>query len=193
MAYIGGNDSADTAHRLLEAARQANYEINIISVPKTIDNDLPYTDHCPGYGSAARFIAWATVDSTMNTISIPSHYPVKVIETMGRDAGWLAASSALGKYTEADPPHIILLPEQPFNVERFLTRVEEVYRQLGYVVVVAAEAIRDEQGQALGAAGQVGLDGAISGRTGENAAGHTSALRQARRPAAHGLEQHLAG
>jgi 6-phosphofructokinase len=158
MAYIGGNDSADTAHRLLEAARQANYEINIISVPKTIDNDLPYTDHCPGYGSAARFIAWATVDSTMNTISIPSHYPVKVIETMGRDAGWLAASSALGKYTEADPPHIILLPEQPFNVERFLTRVEEVYRQLGYVVVVAAEAIRDEQGQALGAAGQAGLD-----------------------------------
>jgi ATP-dependent phosphofructokinase / diphosphate-dependent phosphofructokinase len=158
MAYIGGNDSADTAHRLVDAARRDNYEINIISVPKTIDNDLPYTDHCPGYGSAARFIAWATVDSTMNTISIPSHYPVKVIETMGRDSGWLPAASALGKYTEADPPHIILLPEKPFNAERFLTQVEEVYRRLGYVVVVVAEAIRDEQGQPLGAAGQEGVD-----------------------------------
>jgi ATP-dependent phosphofructokinase / diphosphate-dependent phosphofructokinase len=158
MAYIGGNDSADTAHRLVQAAHQAKYEINIISVPKTIDNDLPYTDHCPGYGSAARFIAWATIDSTMNTISIPSHYPVKVIETMGRDTGWLAASSALGKYTEADPPHIILMPEHPFNADRFLTQVEAVYRQLGYVVVVAAEAIRDEQGQPLGAIGQVGVD-----------------------------------
>ncbi|HLI07319.1 MAG TPA: 6-phosphofructokinase [Ktedonobacteraceae bacterium] len=158
MAYIGGNDSADTAHRLVQAAQRANYEINIISVPKTIDNDLPYTDHCPGYGSAARFIAWATVDSTMNTISIPSHYPVKVIETMGRDTGWLAASSALGKYTEADPPHIILVPERPFNAERFLTQVEAVYRQLGYVVVVVAEAMRDEQGQPLGAIGQVGVD-----------------------------------
>ena len=158
MIYIGGNDSADTAHKLVNAALRANYEINIISVPKTIDNDLPYTDHCPGYGSAARFIAWATVDSTMNTISIPSHYPVKVIETMGRDSGWLAAASALGKYTRADPPHIILIPEKPFNADHFLTQVEEVYRRLGYVIVVAAEAIRDEQGQSLGAIGQVGVD-----------------------------------
>ena len=158
MIYIGGNDSADTAHKLVNAAQQANYDINIISVPKTIDNDLPYTDHCPGYGSAARFIAWATVDSTMNTISIPTHYPVKVIETMGRDSGWLAAASALGKYSEADPPHIILLPEQPFNDDRFLAQTEEVYRRLGYVIIVAAEAIRDEQGEALGASGQAGSD-----------------------------------
>jgi ATP-dependent phosphofructokinase / diphosphate-dependent phosphofructokinase len=158
VAYIGGNDSADTAHRLAQAAQHAGYELQAISVPKTIDNDLPFTDHCPGYGSAARFLALATLDSALNTISIPTHYPVKVIETMGRDAGWLTASAALGKRHEDDPPHILLLPEQTFEEGRFLTQVEEVYRRVGYVVIVAAETIRDEQGQALGATGQVGTD-----------------------------------
>jgi len=158
MLYIGGNDSADTAHHLAQAAQHLGYDLQTISVPKTIDNDLPFTDHCPGYGSAARFIALATIDSTMNTISIPWHYPVKVIETMGRDAGWLAASSALGKRNEIDPPHIILMPEHAFNAGRFLEQVQAVYQRLGYVIVVAAEAIRDEQGQALGVTGQVGTD-----------------------------------
>jgi len=158
LLYIGGNDSADTAHRLAQAAQQVGYDLQTISVPKTIDNDLPFTDHCPGYGSTARFIALATIDSTMNTISIPWHYPFKVIETMGRDAGWLAASSALGKRNEIDPPHIILIPEHTFNAEHFLAQVEAVYRRLGYVIVVAAEAIRDEHGQPLGAVGQVGND-----------------------------------
>src|SRR3989440_6930755 len=143
MLYIGGNDSADTAHRLAQAAQQAGYDLQTISVPKTIDNDLPFTDHCPGYGSAARFIALATLDSTMNTKSIPTHYPVKVIETMGRDAGWLAASSALGKRDEDDAPHILLLPEQRFNPQKFLQQVEEVYRRVGYVIIVTAESIRD--------------------------------------------------
>jgi ATP-dependent phosphofructokinase / diphosphate-dependent phosphofructokinase len=158
MLYIGGNDSADTAHRLSKAARQSNYELSIISVPKTIDNDLPHTDHCPGYGSAARFLALATMDSTMNTISIPWHYPVKVIETMGRDAGWLTVASALGKRDEIDPPHIILTPEHPFIADRFLAQVEDIYRRIGYVIIVAAETIRDEKGQALGTVGQVGTD-----------------------------------
>jgi len=158
MLYIGGNDSADTAHRLAQAAQHVDHDLQTISVPKTIDNDLPFTDHCPGYGSAARFIALATIDSTMNTISIPWHYPVKVIETMGRDAGWLAASSALGKRNEIDAPHIILMPEHTFNGERFLEQVEDIYRRLGYVIVVAAETIRDEHGQPLGSIGQVGTD-----------------------------------
>ena len=158
LLYIGGNDSADTSHRLVQAAWHAGYDLHVISVPKTIDNDLPYTDHCPGYGSAARFIALATMDSSLNTRSIPWYYPVKVIETMGRNAGWLAASSALGKRDESDPPHIILVPEQRFSAARFLRQVEEVYRQLGYVVVVVSESMRDEQGQALGAIGQVGTD-----------------------------------
>jgi len=158
MLYIGGNDSADTAHRLAEAAEQIGYDLSILSIPKTIDNDLPFTDHCPGYGSAARFIAQATQDSALNTISIPWHYPVKIIETMGRDAGWLTASSALGKHDESDPPHLLLLPEQPFIANRFLTQVEEVYKKLGYVIVVVAETIRDDQGQTLGSVGQVGVD-----------------------------------
>src|SRR5947209_13140977 len=158
MLYIGGNDSADTAHNLAQAAQHLGYDLQTISVPKTIDNDLPFTDHCPGYGSAARFIALATMDSAMNTITIPSHYPIKVIETMGRDAGWLAASSALGKRNEIDPPHIILMPERACNAGRFLEQVQAVYQRLGYVIVVAAEAIHDEQGQALGVTGQVGTD-----------------------------------
>ncbi len=158
MLYIGGNDSADTTHRIAEAARSLNYDLQALSIPKTIDNDLPLTDHCPGYGSAARFIAMATMDSTMNTLSMPWHYPVKVIETMGRDAGWLTAAAALGKRDERDAPHILLLPEQAFNTERYLKQVEETYRRFGYVVIVAAETLRDEQGQALGAVGQAGTD-----------------------------------
>ena len=158
LVYIGGNDSADTAHRLAQCVQQSGYDLQAISVPKTIDNDLPFTDHCPGYGSAARFIAMATMDSTLNTIAIPTHYPVKVIETMGRNAGWLAAASALGKRNEIDPPHIILMPEQPVREDRYLAQVEEVYRRLGYVIVVVSEAVRDEQGQPLGSSGQVGTD-----------------------------------
>ena len=158
VLYIGGNDSADTAHQLAQAAQHMHYNLATISVPKTIDNDLPFTDHCPGYGSAARFIAQATMDSTMNTISMPWHYPIKIIETMGRDAGWLTASSTLGKRNEDDAPHLLLLPEQRFNQTRFLTQVEAIYRRLGYVIIVAAETIRDEQGQSLGASGQVGTD-----------------------------------
>ena len=158
LLYIGGNDSADTAHRLVLTAQRMNYVLRAISVPKTIDNDLPFTDHCPGYGSAARFMALATLDSAMNTKAIPWYYPVKVIETMGRDAGWLTASSALAKHDESDPPHILLIPEQRFNADRFLRQVEEVLRREGYVVVVAAESLRDEQGQSLGAIGQVGTD-----------------------------------
>jgi len=158
MLYIGGNDSADTTHRLAQTAQYMGYDLQAISVPKTIDNDLPVTDHCTGYGSAARFIAEATRDSTMNTISIPWHYPVKIIETMGRDAGWLAASSALGKRDDVDPPHIILMPEQTFVADRFLEQVDAVHRRLGYAVVVVAETIRDEKGQSLGSVGQVGTD-----------------------------------
>jgi ATP-dependent phosphofructokinase / diphosphate-dependent phosphofructokinase len=158
LLYIGGNDSADTVLRLAVTARQMGYELQAISVPKTIDNDLPFTDHCPGYGSAARFIAMATMDSAMNTQAIPWYYPVKIIECMGRDAGWLAAAAALGKRDAGDAPHIILMPEHAFQEQRFLSRVEAVYRRVGYVVVVVAEAIHDEKGEALGAAGQVGAD-----------------------------------
>jgi ATP-dependent phosphofructokinase / diphosphate-dependent phosphofructokinase len=156
--YIGGNDSADTAHRLALAAHEANYDLRVIAIPKTIDNDLPITDHCPGYGSAARFIALATMDSALCTEAIPHHYPVKIIEVMGRDAGWLAAASALGKERPEDAPHLIYTPERPLNRERFLAAVREVYQAVGYVIVVVAETMRDDQGQPLGAIGAQGAD-----------------------------------
>ena len=156
--YIGGNDSADTALRLEKAARALDYDLRVICVPKTIDNDLPETDHCPGYGSAARFIALATMDSALCTAAIPDHYPVKFIEVMGRDAGWLAAASALGKVRDADPPHLIYFPERPLSEERFLADVRAAHGAYGYVVVVVAETVRDEQGRALGTMGSQGTD-----------------------------------
>lgn len=156
--YIGGNDSADTAHRIALAARDAAYELCVICVPKTIDNDLPGTDHCPGYGSAARFIALATMDTALCTEAIPSHYPVKIVEVMGRDAGWLAAASALGQERDADAPHLIYVPERPFVPAAFLADVRQAHRAYGYVVVVVAETVRDAAGQPLGVVGQQGED-----------------------------------
>ncbi|HEV7126135.1 MAG TPA: diphosphate--fructose-6-phosphate 1-phosphotransferase, partial [Ktedonobacterales bacterium] len=158
FVYIGGNDSADTAHRIAQVASTAGDDLRVICVPKTIDNDLPETDHCPGYGSAARFIALATMDSALCTAAMPSHYPVKIIEVMGRDAGWLAAAAALGKQRAEDAPHLILFPERPFARARFLRAVEAAYRAFGFVVAVVAETVRDEAGQALGEVGQQGTD-----------------------------------
>jgi ATP-dependent phosphofructokinase / diphosphate-dependent phosphofructokinase len=158
FVYIGGNDSADTAHRLAQAARAADYDLRIICVPKTIDNDLPATDHCPGYGSAARFVALAAMDSALCTRAMPDHYPVKIIEVMGRDAGWLAAASALGKQRPDDPPHLIYTPERPWSAERFLEDVRAAHREYGYAVVVVAETVHDENGHALGAIASTGVD-----------------------------------
>jgi ATP-dependent phosphofructokinase / diphosphate-dependent phosphofructokinase len=156
--YIGGNDSADTAHRIALAAQSAGYDLRVLCVPKTIDNDLPLTDHCPGYGSAARFLALATMDSALCTEAIPNHYPVKIIEVMGRDAGWLAAASALGKERQEDAPHLIYVPERPFSRAHFLEDVRRAHAAYGYVVVVVAETVRDEQGKALGEVGHQGTD-----------------------------------
>lgn len=152
VLYTGGNDSADTSHRLAQAAREQGHDLAVISLPKTIDNDLPATDHCPGYGSAGRFYAQATMDSTLNMRALPATAPIKIIEIPGRTAGWLVSASALGKRGEADPPHLILVPEHPFREERFLERVEAVYRRVGAVVIATSEAIQDEQGRFLGTA-----------------------------------------
>jgi ATP-dependent phosphofructokinase / diphosphate-dependent phosphofructokinase len=156
--YIGGNDSADTGHQIAGAAQALGVDLRVVCVPKTIDNDLPETDHSPGYGSAARFLALAVQDSALCTQSIPTHYPVKIIEVMGRDAGWLAAASALGKSRDEDPPHLIYFPERQLHPDEFLADVEEVYRSLGYVVVVVAETVRDQEGRPLGEGGHQGLD-----------------------------------
>jgi len=144
--YIGGNDSADTAHRIALAAQAANYELYAVAVPKTIDNDLPYTDHSPGYGSIARFISTVTQEIGLDTEAMRRVDPVKILEVMGRDAGWVAASSILGKVRETDAPHLIYVPERPLVREKFLEDVENCYRKYGYVLVVVAETVRDENG-----------------------------------------------
>lgn len=145
--YIGGNDSADTAHRLACLASERHQELSTIVVPKTIDNDLPETDHCPGYGSIARYTAIAVMDSAKDTESMPTMYPVKIVEVMGRDAGWVAAAASLGKRDPRDAPHLIYLPERPVSRETMLGEVEDVYRELGYVVAVVPETLRDEEGK----------------------------------------------
>jgi 6-phosphofructokinase 1 len=143
FCYIGGNDSADTTHSLATVASGAGYDLRAIAVPKTIDNDLPETDHCPGYGSIARYVAIAAQESTLDTRSLPTNYPVKIIEVMGRDAGWVAAASALARSRTEMGPHLIYVPERTFDADVFLRSVRDLHNDLGYAVIVAAETIRD--------------------------------------------------
>src|SRR5579884_305735 len=147
LCYIGGNDSADTTHRIASAAWSRRYELAAVAVPKTIDNDLPETDHCPGFGSIARYVATAALETSLDTRSLPRTYPIKILEVMGRDAGWVAAASALARQDDAMGPHLIYVPEHPFETDRFLTAVREVHRDLGYAVVVVAETVKDRSGQ----------------------------------------------
>lgn len=145
--YIGGNDSADTVHRLATMAGTRAQQLAAIAVPKTIDNDLPETDHSPGYGSIARYVAIATMDSAQDTESMPTMYPVKFIEVMGRDAGWVAAAAGLARRTEEDAPHLIYTPENRLSREKLLADVRRVYQAHGRVVAVTAETVRDEAGR----------------------------------------------
>src|SRR5947209_11980078 len=121
--YIGGNDSADTVHRLARLAQDRRQDLQAIAVPKTIDNDLPVTDHSPGYVSIARYVAIATMDSARDTESMPTMYPVKFLEVMGRNAGWVAAAGALGKRSPEDAPHLVYMPEFPLRRETLLADV----------------------------------------------------------------------
>ncbi len=144
--YVGGNDSADTSARLDALARQVGYELFVVGLPKTIDNDLPITDHCPGYGSNARYLAVSTLEAGLDTEAMKRFDPVKLIEIMGRDAGWLAAATALGKRDDADAPHLIYFPEHHLNLDSFLTDVQRVYERVGYVVAIIPERITAPDG-----------------------------------------------
>ena len=143
---IGGNDSAETGHRIGVEASAAGWELAVINVPKTIDNDLVLTDHSPGYGSAARFVALATMGAGRDAEGMGAASPITVIEVMGRDAGWLAASAALAKREERDAPHLICVPEVPVDEDRFLTLLEEAYRRFGFAVAVVSENARGNDG-----------------------------------------------
>lgn len=149
--YIGGNDSAETCHAVGKLAQQQGYEMMIMGVPKTVDNDLEYTDHCPGYGSVARFIATATMDAGKDTEAIGVVDNVKIIETMGRNAGWITAATALARREDQDAPHLIYLPEVPFNQDRFLSDVQDVFDRFGYCLLAVCEGLRDTEGNELAA------------------------------------------
>ena len=152
FVYIGGNDSADTAHRLEQHARERGYALRVMAVPKTIDNDLPETDHCPGYGSIGRFLGNAVRDATYDTLASPQLYPVKFVEVMGRDAGWVTAAGALGfGPEEADLAPLLLLPERkPASTDDVLAAVEADISRRGWSVVVLPETMRTATGQHFG-------------------------------------------
>ena len=159
LLYIGGNDSMDTAQRIYEAAAQEGYELYAIGVPKTIDNDLVHTDHCPGYGSAARFAASAIRNSGRDTEAMGESGPVKLMEIMGREAGWLAAATELAKEGPGDPPHLIYLPERPMTIERIAADIKACLRTHGVCIVALSEGLLDaETGKQMGAGEEVVLD-----------------------------------
>jgi 6-phosphofructokinase len=142
--YIGGNDSAETANLVSEGAKKIGYEMKAFHIPKTIDNDLLETDHCPGYGSAARFVAHAFQGDDADNRSLKG---IKINVLMGRHAGWLTAASTLGKSNEDDGPHLVYVPEKVFKIENFLKEVKEVYDSLGRCVVAVSEGIHNEKGE----------------------------------------------
>jgi len=137
--YIGGNDSADTARITAEMAKNAGVHLNVYHVPKTIDNDLRTTDHCPGYGSAARFVALAHQGDDADNRSLKG---IKINVVMGRDAGWLTAASVLGRFDESDGPHLVYVPEVDFNEDKFIGDVDRIYSKLGRCVIAVSEGIR---------------------------------------------------
>jgi ATP-dependent phosphofructokinase / diphosphate-dependent phosphofructokinase len=153
--YNGGNDSMDTAHKTWEAAQAAGWEMRVIGIPKTIDNDLPYVDHSPGFGSAAKYIATTVRETGIDLESVSTKNKVTILEAMGRDAGWLTAAAALSRRWDNEAPHLIYLPEVPFIKERFLANVERVYQRLGYCYVVVSEGITNERGEYCFASGSL--------------------------------------
>tara|TARA_B100000902_G_scaffold289837_1_gene276099 strand:- start:579 stop:1781 length:1203 start_codon:yes stop_codon:yes gene_type:complete len=142
--YIGGNDSAETANLVSEGAKKIGYEMKAFHIPKTIDNDLRETDHCPGYGSAARFVAHAFQGDDADNRSLGG---IKINVLMGRHAGWLTAASTLGKSSEEDGPHLVYVPEKTFNIDTFLKEVKDVYESLGRCVIAVSEGVHNEEGE----------------------------------------------
>ncbi len=149
LCPIGGNDSADTAHRLHLAAQAAGYDLRIVAVPKTIDNDLPHTDHTPGYASVAQTVARYARDTAYDTMALPV-FPVKLLEVMGRDAGWVAAAASLAQESPDDAPHLIYLPECPPTAAEIVSEIAAVVAQVGWCVAVVPETLRDANGVPVG-------------------------------------------
>jgi len=152
--YNGGNDSADTAHKVARMATEVGYPLNAIGIPKTIDNDLAVTDNCPGFGSVAKYVAVSILEASLDVMSMASSSTrVFILEVMGRHAGWIAAAGGLAQRAEGDPPQVIVFPEVPFDDERFLAAVDQSVAAHGYCSVVVSEGARYADGTFLADAG----------------------------------------
>ena len=149
--YIGGNDSAETANLIDQMAREEGWELHLFHVPKTIDNDLRVTDHCPGYGSAAKFVAHAMMGDNEDNRSLPG---IKIDVIMGRNAGWLTAASVLARRHEGDGPHLVYVPERVFTMESFLADVDRVYKQHGRCLIALSEGVHGPNGAPLVTSGE---------------------------------------
>jgi 6-phosphofructokinase len=147
--YTGGNGSMETALRIARHARAAHYDLQVIGIPKTIDNDLCVTDHTPGYAPTARFFACAARDVGEDNRSLPA--PVCVLETLGRNAGWIVAATSLARHREDDAPHLIYFPERRLSLDRIAADVERVHARLGRVVMAVCEGQLDDRGRPFGA------------------------------------------
>lgn len=154
--YNGGGDSADTCLKISQLSEKMGYPIQAIHVPKTVDNDLPFTDNCPGFGSVAKYVAVSTKEASMDVASMcETSTKVFIFEVMGRHAGWIAAAGGLAAQEDGEPPHIILFPEIAFNKEKFLKKVKATVKKNGYCVIVASEGAQDKDGKFIAEAGTV--------------------------------------
>ena len=152
--YNGGNDSMDTAHKVSKVSRQMGFPVQCLGIPKTVDNDLPVTDNCPGFGSVAKYVAVSTQEAALDVLSMAkTSTKVFILEVMGRHAGWIAAAGGLAGKEPGDAPHIILFPEVPFAKRAFLKRVRECVDRYDYCVIVVSEGARYRNGEFLAEAG----------------------------------------
>jgi 6-phosphofructokinase 1 len=148
--YNGGNDSMDTAHKVSQISKKMGFPVTCLGVPKTVDNDLPVTDNCPGFGSVAKYVAVSTQEAALDVASMATtSTKVFILEVMGRHAGWIAAAGGLAGKDPGDAPHIILFPEIPFKKREFLRRVRQCVNDYGYCVVVVSEGARYANGKFL--------------------------------------------
>ncbi|NKC00819.1 MAG: diphosphate--fructose-6-phosphate 1-phosphotransferase [Pseudomonadales bacterium] len=161
--YNGGGDSQDTANKVAQLSASKGYEMQCIGVPKTVDNDLPFTDCCPGFGSVAKYVAISTREAALDVASMcETSTKIFVLEVMGRHAGWIAAAAGLAQEQKGDAPHIILLPEVPFQQAKFIRKVKESVKDCGYCVIVVSEGAQYKDGTFLADSG-----------AGKDAFGHT--------------------
>jgi len=152
--YNGGGDSADTAYKVSQISRKLGFPVQCIGIPKTIDNDLPITDTCPGFGSVAKYVAVSIMEASLDVESMASSSTkVFIMEVMGRHAGWIAAAGGLAQREEGDPPHVILFPEVVFDEAAFLAKVKHAVEHHGYCSVVVSEGVHYPDGRFLAEAG----------------------------------------